>query len=182
MRAFGNCGSLTSVTIPNSVTSIGNSAFVGCESLTSVTIPNSVTSIGEYAFFGCDSLTSVTIGSSVNSIEYEAFKGCPNIKTITSLAVIPPDCSEYTFEFVLFDKTQVYVPNTRRAEYLVNKVWRKFSYIYEKDLTGVDTPIMNNEAQASHLINLNGQYITDAQRGIMLQKMSNGTTKKVLMR
>ena len=41
---------------------------------------------------------------------------------------------------------------------------------------------MDNESQVKSLINLNGQYITNAQRGINLQKMSNGTTKKVLMR
>ena len=48
---FSNCTGLTSVTIPNSVTSIGSNAFYGCTSLTSVTIPNSVTSIGESAFY-----------------------------------------------------------------------------------------------------------------------------------
>ncbi|MFR6424693.1 MAG: leucine-rich repeat domain-containing protein [Oscillospiraceae bacterium] len=56
-----DCTSLTSVTIPDSVTSIGEYAFSGCTSLTSVTIPDSVTSIGECAFYECTSLTSVTI-------------------------------------------------------------------------------------------------------------------------
>ena len=51
--------SLTSVTIPDSVTNIGADAFSGCSSLTSVTIPNSVTSIGSGTFYGCTSLTSV---------------------------------------------------------------------------------------------------------------------------
>ena len=55
--AFADCIDLTSVTIPNSVTSIGESAFYGCRSLTSVTIPNSVTSIGDEAFGFCNSLT-----------------------------------------------------------------------------------------------------------------------------
>ncbi len=59
--AFASCSSLTSVTIGNSVTSIGEYAFYGCSSLTSVTIPNSVTSIGDYAFYYCSSLTSVHI-------------------------------------------------------------------------------------------------------------------------
>ena len=58
---YYNCKSLTSVTIPNSVTSIGGGAFYECTSLTSVTIPNSVTSIGDYAFSGCSGLTSVNI-------------------------------------------------------------------------------------------------------------------------
>ena len=74
VRAFMNCSGLTSVTIPNSVTSIGDYAFCGC-GLTSVTIPNSVTSIGDDAFCGCD-LTSVTIPNSVASIGEYAFCGC----------------------------------------------------------------------------------------------------------
>ncbi|MBQ9084209.1 MAG: leucine-rich repeat domain-containing protein [Clostridia bacterium] len=57
--AFRNCYNLTSVTIPDSVTSIGSYAFYDCDSLTSVTIPDSVTSIGRYAFYYCDSLTSI---------------------------------------------------------------------------------------------------------------------------
>ena len=55
-NAFCGCESLQSVTIPNSVTSIGYEAFSGCESLQSVTIPNSVTKIGDYAFSGCTHL------------------------------------------------------------------------------------------------------------------------------
>ncbi|MDY4184476.1 MAG: leucine-rich repeat domain-containing protein, partial [Sodaliphilus sp.] len=53
----------------------GERAFYGCSGLTSVTIPNSVTSIGERAFYGCSGLTSVTIPNSVTSIGYEAFWG-----------------------------------------------------------------------------------------------------------
>ena len=71
--AFSGCTSLTSITIPNSVTSIDSSAFGGCSSLKSITIPNSVTSIGYYAFYGCTSLTSVTIPKSVTGIDDWAF-------------------------------------------------------------------------------------------------------------
>ena len=81
--AFSNCSSLTSVTIPNSVTSIGDSAFARCDSFTSVTIGNSVTSIGDYAFAWCDSLTSVTIPNSVTSIGSSAFSYCDSLTSIT---------------------------------------------------------------------------------------------------
>jgi hypothetical protein len=74
--AFDGCTSLTSVTIPNSVPSIGFYVFRGCTGLTSVTIPSSVTEIGEGAFSGCTGLTSVTIPSSVAEIGYQAFSGC----------------------------------------------------------------------------------------------------------
>ena len=65
----------SNTTIPNSVTSIGFSAFSWCSSLTSVVIPNSVTSIGDWAFYNCSSLTSVEIGNSVTSISPYAFSG-----------------------------------------------------------------------------------------------------------
>ena len=81
--AFYGCSGLTSVTIGNSVTSIGSRAFGGCTGLTSVTIPNSVTSIGNYAFYGCRALTSVTIPNSVTSIERNAFYDCTGLTSVT---------------------------------------------------------------------------------------------------
>ena len=81
--AFSGCSSLTSVTIPNSVTSIGTYAFQGCSSLSSVTIPNNVTSIEAGAFSGCSSLTSVTIPNSVTSIGSSAFSGCSSLTSVT---------------------------------------------------------------------------------------------------
>ena len=81
--AFYGCSSLTSITIPNGVTSIGNSAFSGCSSLTSITIPEGVTSIGNRAFYGCSSLTSITIPNGVTSIGYRAFSGCSSLTSIT---------------------------------------------------------------------------------------------------
>lgn len=68
-------------TIPNSVTSIGSSAFSGCTSLTSIIIPNSVTSIGECAFGG-SGLTSITIPNSVTILEIQAFRNCTDLTSV----------------------------------------------------------------------------------------------------
>ena len=81
--AFSGCFSLQSVTIPDSVTSIGGSAFERCSSLQSVTIPDSVTSIGGSAFYGCSSLQSITIPNSVTSIGDGAFYCCPSLQSVT---------------------------------------------------------------------------------------------------
>ena len=81
--AFRGCSSLTSVTIPDSVTSFGSDAFQGCTSLTSVTIPDSVTSIGGWAFYYCTSLTSVTIPDGVTSIGGWAFYNCTSLTSVT---------------------------------------------------------------------------------------------------
>ncbi len=81
--AFSGCNNLSSVSIPNSVTTIGYQAFYGCNSLASVSIPNSVTSIGYHAFSGCSSLASASIPSSVTSIGYRAFQNCSSLTSVT---------------------------------------------------------------------------------------------------
>ena len=80
--AFSGCTGLTSVEIPNSVTSIELNAFRKCSGLTSVTIPNSVVSIGSYAFYDCSSLTSIDIPNSVVSIRNSAFHDCNGLTSI----------------------------------------------------------------------------------------------------
>ncbi|MBO4482698.1 MAG: leucine-rich repeat domain-containing protein [Prevotella sp.] len=83
INAFTNCWNLNSVTIPNSVTSIGACAFTFCN-ITSVTVPNSITSIEESAFSMCGRLTSVTIPNSITSIENATFFAC---QSFTSIAI-----------------------------------------------------------------------------------------------
>ena len=81
--AFNSCSGLTSVTIPNSVISLGSGAFQDCSDLISLTIPNSVTTIGSYAFFNCTNMTSVSIPNSVTSIGVCAFYGCSGLTSVT---------------------------------------------------------------------------------------------------
>ncbi len=107
-RAFEGCTNLTSVTIPDSVTSI-KEVFYECRSLTSVTIPDSVTSI-EGAFYGCTSLTSVTIPDNVTSIGKETFSGCTSLTSVTI-----PDCVtniEYSAFYECSSLTSVTIPDS----------------------------------------------------------------------
>ena len=84
-RAFYYCISLESITIPAGVTSIGDYAFYDCKLVESITIPDGVTSIGEYAFRYCDALESITIPAGVTSIGTYAF-ACNALKTINVAA------------------------------------------------------------------------------------------------
>ena len=80
--AFSDCKNLTSIHIPDSVTSIGDNAFWSCENLTSIHIPDSVTSIGDSTFSDCQNLTSIHIPGSVTSIGDSAFSDCKNLASI----------------------------------------------------------------------------------------------------
>ena len=108
-NVFYGCYGLTEVTIGNSVTSIGTAAFQNCSRLTSVTIPSSVTTIGQSAFRVCSGLTSVTIGNSVTSIAREAFRDCSNLMSIISLNTTPPTIISNTFTNVP-TSCSIYVP------------------------------------------------------------------------
>ena len=91
---FDYCSSLTDITIPNSVTSIGNGLFRGCSSLESITIPSSIKQnwssrggdyksfLFKYFFEDCKSLISVTISDNVIQIGEGTFKGCSLLKNI----------------------------------------------------------------------------------------------------
>jgi hypothetical protein len=107
---------LTSIAIPNSVTSIESRSFEGCSGLISVTIPESVTSINFGVFYGCTSLISVTIPESVTSIQAEAFAGC---SSLTSINI--PDIMNFIGFNAFFDCTGLkeFIVSEQNAQYSV---------------------------------------------------------------
>ena len=96
--AFLGCGSLTSVTIPDGVKEIDVWAFYECKSLTSINIPNSVTRISNYAFYGCTSLTSIIIPNSVNKIGWHVFMGCKSLVVFTDNDYVINYCNKHNIK------------------------------------------------------------------------------------
>ena len=82
-NALLNAKSLVSVTIPNTITKIGKSAFDGCALLESITVPSGVTEIGEYAFSGCSSVKNIKIPDGITIINKGTFKNCSSLEAIT---------------------------------------------------------------------------------------------------
>ena len=184
--AFYSCSGLTSVAIPNSVTSIGDYAFYGCSGLTSVTIPNSVTSIGGRAFYGCSGLTSVTIGSGVKEIKYDAFN-CDNLATViskieTPFAINGKSSSGPVFSTNTFMNADLFVPVGTIDKYKATQGWKDFVWITEGIPSGigeVKTEVGKTEVSR---YTLDGKKMSEPQEGINIIKMSDGTTKKVIVK
>lgn len=114
-----------SITIPNSVTHIGDQAFHSCDSLTSITIPNSVTSIGSSAFSDCYGLTSITIPNSVTYIGDQAFGCCVKLTEIICQALTPPNIADNSIDNS-FNPT-IYVPQGAVTAYQADAEWGKLN-------------------------------------------------------
>lgn len=178
------CRDLTSVTIPSSVTSIGEYAFYACTGLTSVTIPEGVTIIGNYAFSGCTGLTSVTIPTSVTSIGEYAFYYCTGLTSVTSLIQEPFTISYYVFSSS-YNIATLYVPKGTKEKYEATPYWNQFQTIVELDEvpTAVDDAIAyGSEPTVTERYALGGQHVSVQQQGLNIVRMSDGTVKKVVMK
>jgi hypothetical protein len=161
-RTFYNCTSLTSIQIPNSVTCIVNYAFYLCTRLTSIQIPNSVTSIGNYAFSNCSSLTSIQIPNSVTSIGSSAFRDCIRLTSIICDAIVPPTAEYLTFNTDTYANCQLLVPDESIDSYKSQYVWSKFANIIANpEYDAIDSPEASYSTTSHPTIyNLNGTAVS----------------------
>ena len=108
--AFYNYTKLTNITLHQPITSLRHYAFYGCTGLTNVVIPDSITSIGTQTFSSCTNLASVTLSSAITTIPSGAFGGCTSLTTFISKAVNPPSISDITAFIDVPDDCAIYVP------------------------------------------------------------------------
>ncbi|GHV10413.1 hypothetical protein FACS1894162_4340 [Bacteroidia bacterium] len=157
--------------IPSNVTTIGDGAFDGSDdwgngndNLTSITIPNSVTSIGAQAFASCSGLQSVTIPGSVTSIGNAAFYGCYNLVSFISKAVTPP-----ALEYDIIDNTKisVYVPASSVQAYRKANYWSKYNIVPDTGTPNTKTTdsgvVINGVKWATRNVDEKGKFVNNPE-------------------
>lgn len=161
--AFSGCAHLTSVMIPNSVTTIEEYAFSHCVHLTSVIIPNSVTTIGESAFVYCSGLTSVTIPKSVTKIDEKAFNNLVNLKEINYDTTEPIEANKNIFGDNTYTKATLNVAVGGLDKAYSTLPWLYFANIKETDFSGIEDVIADLDPDAPiEVFNINGVKVADA--------------------
>ena len=175
LSGFSYCSNLTSVSIPNSVTDIANSAFSWCPALTSVVVPNSVTWIHGYAFIGCEGMKSITLGSGVKTLDNNAFYKCYALSDLYCYAENIPLTRDDPFDKSIIQKTTLHVPEESLEKYKTIEPWKSF-----KDIVALNSSGISNSPTYIVKVQSNGGQLTieGVNNGEVIEVYSMDGTKR----
>ena len=143
----------------------------------------SVTSIGDYAFSNCSGLTSVTIPASVTSIGEDAFSNCSGLTSVTTYITNPFNLfNRGQFSGINSDAT-LYVPTGTTSLYEAAGWTQFFAHVEEFVATATDVTVETaQEATETERYDMQGRRISNPAKGINILRMSDGTTRKVMVK
>ena len=199
--AFSECPALTSVTIPNSVTTIEESTFQQCVRLISITLGSSVESVETFAFSGCNNLKSLTfhcpvvngewfpqqvkevvIGSEVQSFVERSFGGYGGLANVYLLQEQPYEIAIQVFSRNTYDLGTLHVPVGTKELYKQTAGWNRFVNIEEDAPTGINAAHCVKGAEEAARYTMDGRHLSKPQPGVNIVRMTDGTTKKVIVK
>ena len=199
--AFSECPALTSVTVPNGVTTIEESAFKQCVRLTSITLGSSVESVETFAFSGCNNLKSLTfhcpvvngewfpqqvkevvIGSEVQSFVERSFGGYGGLANVYLLQEQPYEIAIQVFSRNTYDLGILHVPVGTKELYKQTAGWNRFVNIEEDAPTGINAAHCVKAAEEAARYTMDGRHLSKPQPGVNIVRMTDGTTKKVIVK
>ena len=162
-------------------TEISENEFYGCTNLKNVTIGEGVTTIGKWAFSGCSSLESFAFGSSVKTIGQEAFSDCTAMTHLVSKATTPPTCGTQALDDINKWSCTLSVPEGCNSVYQQADQWKDFFFI-DNNITGINVLMNTKGISVKDRYTLDGKRLSQPQRGLNIVRMSDGTTKKVVVK
>ena len=148
------------------------------ETVTYNGITYSVTSVGEYFFYGCSGLTSITIPNSVTSVGNDCFNGCSSLTSIYMLPSTPPSTGSNIFYNAPLETVYV-VDEDAKTAYQAQAPWSEYEIVVMP--TGIEE--VETDKTAPTIVgyyDLNGKLINGKQRGAVIVRYSDGTTRKLL--
>ena len=175
---FYNNKTLRAVTITDKETEISDNEFYGCANLKSVSIGDGVETIGKYAFSGCASLESFAFGSSMKTIGEEAFSDCTALVKLRSKAMTPPVCGTQALDDINKWNCELYVPGVSISAYQAADQWKEFFFMYD----GVEGVKIDCNAIEVSRYDIHGRLLSEPARGINIVKMSDGSTRKEIVK
>ena len=178
--AFYGCRSLTSLSLPEGITSIWNYTFYDCCRLANFSLPNSIASIGDCAFYGCRGLTSLSFPRGITSIAQAAFYDCSGLTSIYVCAEKLPKMGSHVFDGCEAEKCTLYVPKGTYDDYWLSE-FGYFENIVEFDATGIDKVTTSTDANEVSRYSINGQRLAAPTKGLNIVKYSDGSMKKVVV-
>ena len=156
-----SCSELASATIGKGLTTIGEEMFASCSVLKSVTVPDHVKTIGKQAFSSSGAET-VYIGKGVTDIDRLAFAGCKSLKTVYAAPAKPA---------------------TLGTNVLSADTWKEFGKISEMDnIETANIQQATEQVTLKGIYDINGRQLPAMQKGLNVVKMSNGETRKVVVK
>lgn len=183
-HAFARCHDLKELKIPNSVTSIENGAFWDCEGLKEFVVGSNVEKIDRGAFQECSALKSIVVPSTTNQIEWWSFSYCPEMKDFYIYAETVPSTNADAFIETPIKNAILHVPASSLDAYKQSAPWSGFGKIVA--LTGNETDVESHYIEENGdpvgIYSINGQRISKPKRGLNIIRMSDGSTKKVIIK
>ncbi len=172
--------SLRTVVITDKETEISENEFYGCTNLQNFTVGDGVTTFGDWAFSSCSSLKKLSFGNKLETIGKEAFSDCNSVTQIFSRASTPPVCGSQALDDINKWTCKLYVPIGSMSTYQQADQWKEFFFM-EEMLTGIQTAQTEKNSIAD-VYDLNGNRQSLNSKGLKIIRMSDGITKKIMVK
>ena len=176
-QTFSSCNGLTEVVVPEGVTTIG-SAFFSCENLKSVTLPSTLETLGNNAFYENKALEEIELPAGLKTIGLMAFYSCSGLKKITSNAEEPAEAKLLAFDGVAAD-IPVYVPAASIEAYKAAAEWKDFTNYLAIPGSAVVELDADNAADVEYF-NLQGVKVANPENGVFIRRQGDKVSKVVV--